>query len=445
MKRKKQVFIVGLDPENKQRLESLPRAGECQFHPALTYEEIRRGERFDIDDLIRRATERMEAHDRLDAVASYWDFPGCTLAALLAERFGLPGPSLESVFKCEHKYWSRLEQQKVISENIPRFRALDLWDEEAYQRLDLLPPFWIKPVKSFRSFLAAQVTGPRHFAQVAALCREKSVAMITSFLHLMRTCGMPGEIAEMRETFIAESPLVGFPCTLEGYSSEGRVVVYGIVDSVPEPDSSSFSRFQYPSCLPLEIQHRMIDLVRLCIQQFEYEQGPFNAEFFYDQTSEQVRLLEINPRISESHADLFEKVHGCSHQSLMLDLALGRTPRTLERKGAFNVAAKFMIRSFEQGRVTRIPSPETISQLSERQPGTLVKCMLRPGQHLSELARWQDMYSYEIANVFIGGRDSSDLFDKYEEALAALQFDIEKDPETIRLSTNPFGPTPADR
>lgn len=41
------------------------------------------------------------------------------------------------------------------------------------------------------------------------------------------------------------------------------------------------------------------------------------------------------------------------------------------------------------------------------------------------------MYSFEIANVFIGGRDQMDILDKYDEALAVLQFDIEKDPETV--------------
>lgn len=437
MSGKKQVFIVGLDPDNKERLESLPHGKECEFHPALTYDEIRDGETFEIEDLIRCATERMEAHWRVDAVASYWDFPGSTLAAVLAERFGLPGPSLEAVLKCEHKYWSRLEQRKVIPDNIPRFRPFDPWDDEAYERLDLLPPFWIKPIKSFRSFLASQITGPRHFEEVVSLCREKGDSMTAPFLYLMRTYGMPPEISEMRETFIAESALGGFLCTLEGYSAEGRVAIYGIVDSVPEPDSSSFARYEYPSCLPLEIQHRMMDVARLAIEQIGYDQGPFNVEFFYDQTGGRVWLLEINPRISESHADLFEKVHGCSHQGIMLDLALGRMPRPLERKGAYTIAAKFMLRTFEQGKVTRVPSPAAIRKLGQRQPGTIVKSLVRPGQQLSDLAR-QDMYSYEIANVFIGGRDQSDLFDKYDEALAVLQFDIEKEPEKVPLCGKPL-------
>ncbi len=58
-------------------------------------------------------------------VTSFFDFPGTMIAAILAERFGLPGPPLESLFKCEHKYWSRLEQAAIAAEHVPRFAAVD--------------------------------------------------------------------------------------------------------------------------------------------------------------------------------------------------------------------------------------------------------------------------------------------------------------------------------
>src|SRR5690606_20339855 len=57
----------------------------------------------------------------IDAIVSYWDFPSSVLHVLLCEHYGLPGPSLESVVKCEHKYWSRLEQRESIDE-YPLFR-----------------------------------------------------------------------------------------------------------------------------------------------------------------------------------------------------------------------------------------------------------------------------------------------------------------------------------
>ena len=428
---RKNVFIVGLDEFNRRKLERLPQAEECEFHAALDISDIRNVDEFDLPMLIEKAIETMASFDgHIDAVASYYDFPGTVLVPVLSAHFGLPGPSLEAILKCENKYWSRLEQLKVIPDHIPQFRAFDAHDDAAYGKLELLPPFWIKPIKSFRSFLAFQINDERQFNEVMQICREKGGLMNEPFQWLMHRYAMPDEIASMPEGFIAESPIGGWQCTLEGYAFGGNVSVYGVVDSVREQDSSSFSRYEYPSSLPLEIQHRMMDATRSAVQQVGLDNCPFNVEFFYDQTSDRVWLLEINPRISQAHTDIFEKVHGTSHHSVMVDLALGRKPKPMEKKGRFNVAAHFMFRTFESGRITRIPSAAAIEKLSQRQPGTVVKIPVQPGQHLRDLFG-QDMYSFEIANVFIGGRDQLELLDKYDEALAVLQFDVEKDPDPV--------------
>jgi len=428
---KKNVFIVGMDQFNLEKLQRLPQAAECDFHTALDISDIRNVDEYDIVALIDKAAAAMENFDgTVDAVASFYDFPGTVLVPILAERFGLPGPSLESVLKCENKYWSRLEQQKVIPDFIPQFRAFDPNNASAYSELNLLTPFWIKPIKSFRSFLAFQINDERQFNEVMVVCREKGEFMGKPFAYLMKHFNMPDEIANMPESFIAESPIGGFQCTLEGYSFNGNVTIYGVVDSVREQDSSSFSRYEYPSSLPLEIQHRMIDVARLAVQQAGLDDCAFNVEFFYDQTSDHVWLLEINPRISQAHVDIFEKVHGISHHSVMVDLALNRKPKPMERRGQFNLAAHFMLRTFESGKISRIPSPEAIEKLTRRQPGTIVKIPVKPGQHLDDL-QGQDMYSYELANVYIGGRDQMDILDKYDQALTALQFDIHKDEEPV--------------
>ncbi len=433
---KKNIFIVGYDDYNAKALNRLfsnspSQAVECEFHPLLYIKEIRNMEGYDIEALIDKATRVMENFQgTVDGVACYYDFPCTSLVPILARKFGLPGASLEAVMKCENKYWSRLEQKKVVAEHIPQFRIFDPFDEEAYSKVDLLPPFWIKPIKSFRSFLAFQINSCHQFAEVMSVCREKIGLMAEPFHYLMENFDMPQEISQISDSFIAESSIGGSQCTLEGYVYDGQVTVYGVVDSLREQNISSFSRYQYPSFLPLEIQHRMMDLARLVVTQIGLDNSPFKIEFFYDQTSDQIWLLEINPRLSQSHSDIFEMVHGVSHFSVMADLALGRKPKPMERRGRFNLGAHFMLRTSESGRITRVPSEQAIEKLKQRQPGTDVIIKVRPGQHLSDL-QGQDMYSYEIASVYIGGRDQSDILDKYDEALTALQFDIEKDEEMV--------------
>ena len=432
MAERKPIFFVGLDEFNHKTLETLPQAGEFRFEPALTLAEMRGGGEADVEGLIARAAERMAAAPGGPAgVASVFDFPGTIIAAALAERFALPGPEMAALFKCEHKYWSRLEQQKVVPEYIPTFRPFDPTDDDAFTKLGLIPPFWIKPVKSFRSFLAYAIPDERQFRKILEVCRERGPAIVEPFRAVMRAHDMPDELTAMTETFIAESQIGGAQCTLEGYAHEGRVVVYGVVDSVREADSSSFARYEYPSMLPLEVQHRMIDVVRAVLHQFGYAHGPFNAEFFYDQTNDHVWLLEINPRASQSHADLFHKVNGVSHLSIVVDLAVGRKPRPLGRNGRWNVAAHFFTRTHEPGRVAHVPSRAAIERAATRQGDTRVQLMVERGTDLASLAN-QDSYSFELASVYVGGRDRVDALEKYDRLLDVLQFEIEPEPAPVR-------------
>lgn len=421
----KNVFLVGLDDFNLEILRALPEAAECAFHAALSFHEMRDDPDADIPALIELAAERMAAVDGgPDGVASFFDFPGTIIASILAERFGLPGPGLESLLKCEHKYWSRLEQQKVVPDNIPSFAAFDPFDDHAYEKLGLVAPFWIKPIKSFRSYLAYAITDERQFHEVMETCRAEGPAITGPFLKILEAYDMPHELAHSPQTFIGESSIGGAQCTVEGYAYEGRIICYGVVDSIREPDSSSFSRYEYPSSLPLEIQHRMMDVCRAVMQQFGFEHGPFNAEFFYDQSNDNVWLLEINPRASQSHADLFYKVNGRSHFSVVVNLALGRKPPTFKREGQWNVAAHFFTRAFEPGKVTYVPKTESLGRLTTRQPDTRIQLMVDKGTDLSALTN-QDSYSFELAHAYVGGRDRLDLLDRYDQVASVLQFEIE--------------------
>ena len=54
----------------------------------------------------------------MDAVVSTDDFPGSTLAAALARRLGLRGPSPEAVLIAQHKYLSRQRQARAVPDAV---------------------------------------------------------------------------------------------------------------------------------------------------------------------------------------------------------------------------------------------------------------------------------------------------------------------------------------
>ncbi|MGM0771850.1 MAG: ATP-grasp domain-containing protein [Halobacteriota archaeon] len=331
---KKNVFIVGMDSFNLEKLKKLPEATECNFHAALDINEIRNVSCYDMDTLIATAERRIkETPGGIHAVVSYFDFPATDLVPILARNHGVPGPSPESIFKCQHKYWSRLEQQQVIPDNIPEFCVFDPFDKDPLTSIEMEPPFWVKPFRSFRSFLAFRIKSIEQFQEHIQEIRENINFIHEPFLYLLRRYNMPPSIVNMRESCLVEKPLSGHQCTLEGYVFNGDVVIYGIVDSIRDRHFSSFSSYQYPSSLPDGVQDKMSQACRKVIKHIGLNQSVFNVEFFYEPSCDEVFLLEINSRISQSHADLFEKVHGISHHRVMLQIALGRRPDQLEWHG----------------------------------------------------------------------------------------------------------------
>ena len=59
-------------------------------------------------------------------------------------------------------------------------------------------------------------------------------------------------------------------------------------------------------------------------------------------------------------------------------------------------------------------------------PETEIKILVKEGDRLSELAAVQNSYSYELANIFAGGRDERDMLEKYHSILEMLPLKIEK-------------------
>ncbi|WP_308283017.1 ATP-grasp domain-containing protein [Pseudonocardia nigra] len=420
------VFVLGLDDANLEALREVPRADEYRFHPLLSIAELQHGE-IPIVELLDKAQAQLEAfaadEGRIDAIVGFWDFPVSSMVPILCRRFGLPGADLEAIVKCEHKYWSRLEQRKAI-DALPRFAVVDL-EGDPKPPADLRYPMWLKPVKGFSSELAFQLEDDDQFASAAAEIREGIGRVGGPFQWVLDQLDLPPEIADVSGTScLAEEALTGNQVATEGYVHNGRIEVYGVLDSLTYPGSSVFLRHQYPSQLPAEVTQRLRELSERVIAQIGLDNATFSIEFFHDPATGDINLLEINPRHSQSHAMLFADVDGAPNHQAMLNLALGRDPQLPHRQGRYGIAAKWYHRRFSDGIVRRVPTSEEIERIQRDIPGVALHPVPEQGQRLSEMDA-QDSYSFELTDVVVGARDVAELEDRYERAIAALQYDIE--------------------
>lgn len=426
----KNIFVVGLNDFNRSRLERIPHASEYIFHALLNPAEIYETYDFPIADMIQRSIRQLEEFGKktgqaVDAVCGYNDFPVSTMLPLICREFNVRAPSLESLLKCEHKYWSRVEQNKIIPEHIPDFYAFDPFDNDALSKIGLDFPFWIKPIKSSGSFLGFRIEKESDFADAIPVIRRQIGLLGEPFNYILEQVELPPEISEIpSHACIAEDIIGGRQCTLEGYSLHGKIETTGIVDSIRYENGVSFFRYEYPSSLPYKIQERMIRITEKVISAIGFDNSAFNIEYYWDREKDRVWLLEINTRVSQSHSYLFEKVDGASNQAITVDVALGRDPDFPNQRGEFPKAAKFFWRVFENGIVRRVPSEEEIQRVKREIPGTVIVPQVHVGMRLDELLE-QDSYSYAICYLFIGAEDQKELLDKYLHCQEMLNFEIE--------------------
>ena len=425
----KNIFVMALDPFNQAMLERLQGADGMRFHSLLDMETAVDTRHYDIPLLLDRARLQLrEFSGPIDAIVGFWDFPTSTMLPILRREFGLRGPSLESVLRCEHKYWFRVNQQQFGPEQTPAYAAVNPFDQRYPEHPPLHYPFWIKPVRSHSSQLGFYIDDRSSFADALGEIREKIHFLARPFNELLAYADLPDAIKPVDGWHCLAEEIIsaGEQCTLEGYVLNGEVVIYGTVDSLREGIyGSSFSRYQYPSGLPETVQARMGEMARDFLRQIGFDNSPFNIEFYYEPESGQVWMLEVNSRCSKSHSPLFEMVDGTSNKQAMVDVALGRRPLFPEGGGEFNMAAKFMLREHEDAFVKRVPTSGEIAAIEADMPGCRIQVVAIEGRRLAQLLH-QDSYSYETALVFIGGDSNEDIEKRKEQVTDRLLFELER-------------------
>ncbi len=287
------------------------------------------------------------------------------LAALVAERRGLPGPSPRAIVSCQHKPTSRAIQQRVAPDATPRFALLD--GEPPFP-----PPWWVKPVVGRLSQEARRADS---VADLAVLHEDSE--------YRDEYAALAGLTANDVRGFLVEELVTGDEVTLEGYVHDDGVTVIGVTDSVKYPGTSSFERFEYPSALPDERLRQLGRLAEVLVRAHGLDACFFNIEFFVPAEGPS-KIVELNARIASQFSPLVEAVHGRSTYDVLFALACGEDPRW-DGNPPKGVAISYVMRVFEDAVVQSVPEGDDGLEL-----------LVRPGALLSEQGT-NDTASYRLA------------------------------------------------
>ena len=374
-------------------------------------------EPMDIVALIEQAAKTY-LQENLAGITSAVGYPGMSVVSVLATQLELPGPSPQAIILCEHKYYSRVAQQQHVPEATPKFWLVD--PNNAAQALpDLTFPLFLKPVKSCMSMNAYVIDSEAEFIDKSsrALLPKRFFQpfddILSTYTDLELSSGY----------LIAEELLHGKQVSLEGYVFNGEVTVMGIIDAVFFPGSISFSRFQYPSKLPQAVLARMEDIARRFFTGMKYDNAMFNMELMYNEETDDIKIIEINPKIASQFPDFFERVDGTSSYRVLLEIAAGRKPTFTHRAGDFKVAASCVLRIFEDQKVLKRPTAAQIAHVEELYPTTHVQIYASEGKYLSE--QIQDSASFRYGLVNLGAQSEEELLQRFEHCKQLLPFEFE--------------------
>jgi biotin carboxylase len=364
----------------------------------------------------------------VDGVISTDDYPGSTLAAFVASRFGLPGVAPLADLTCQHKFLARAAQRAAAPQAVPWFARIGNGAPAAAQAGIRFPAF-VKPIKSFFSIGARRVDSMRALRDAIAV-NPVSARFLQPLDRLLRShAGI-----EAGPPLLVEGLLTGMQATLDGFVADGQVVALGVVDSIMFPGTISFDRFEYPSSLPVPVQRRMADVARDVLTSIGFDNGLFNIEFMHDPVMDTISIVEINPRMSSQFADLYEKVDGFNPYAVLVDLALGREPVVSRRRGRHAMAASCVLRTFDDCDVIAVPAPAQVDALLREHPDARVEILATPGTRLSHTM--QDGASYRYGLLNLGGESRADILAKFDACRRAMPFAL------ISLGRASEGPHP---
>ena len=350
------------------------------------------------------------------AVVSNHEQFGALAAALLAERMGWPGTSVEAILACQHKLYAREVLQTVCPQANLRFSALDCgYGEPVPQGLHY--PLFVKPVKAAFSVLAATV---QDRAQLQAHTRfgpwELWVIrhLVEPFERIARE-RLPQ--AGTAHRLLLEQPVTGLQYNMDGYVFDSTVREIGIVQAVMYPGTEAFMRFDYPCALDQRVHEQAMEVARKFLGAIGFTHGMFNMEFFHDAASGKLTVIEFNPRMAPQFSDLYRRVDGIDLHRMALELAWGRDPGLLPcLQPVSGAASSFVYRIFDAATPVQMPQAAQRAAFADAFPDGLLLEFPKPGGSMRRDFKWLGSYRYAI--IHLGGADRHDLRQRCEQASA---------------------------
>jgi len=347
----------------------------------------------------------------IDGVATSRSYPSNIIAAGIAEYHAFPGLSIDQSVTTQHKYFARQVLSQHVPDVNPEYQLLA--DNDIY-RCTLDMPYIVKPVTAAISMGTYYISSHDDMRHVTHMPSPGYFEPMYNAIRHYTTYTCP------KECIIAEKHVSGMQVTLDACIYHGDIHILGIVDSHFYPDTLSFYKFTYPSCVPAHIQERMNLYARKIIRAFFLNNTMCNIEFIYHEASDTITFVELNPRMSSQFSSLYEQVDNVNLYHIACHIACNTRPHLPTTQGPHSHAASFALRTTTDYYVATTPPSDDITRICASYPDTRIEICCQSGRYLSELP--QDTYTYLYAIINTCGQTEQEAEDTCRHVSNMLPF-----------------------
>lgn len=296
----------------------------------------------DLLQYLDRCRDYIRAH-HIDAIYYSRDVADLAAAAL-CEEFGFAGPSVESIFLCIHKYYSRKSEPEPI-----RCEYIDLQDADPHLAAY---PCYLKPPWLNLGILGFKLNSPVDLSQALKIARRDYGAWSPLYYPFFRRyVDLKKYPLATRDIMLVEEFIDGPQVTVEGWVYQREPHIWAITDTNTYPATRVIDNFSLPSRHPAHIQRLLTQRAKEAIRGVGLDNGFFNVEFWCHENS--VTLTEINGRAATCFYNLYRQCLGACIYEAGLQLACGRNP-AVDMTAARQAGGQFNFITFAEDRADRL-------------------------------------------------------------------------------------------
>lgn len=373
------------------------------FDPAKTYSD-------QMDEIL---TIWYSSRNSPQGVLGITDEPSL-LAALLAQRLGLPGNNPTTIYRIQHKalFTTFMSQYSpYVPETYIINSPSDIPQHMTY-------PAFLRPVKGSLSMHAYRINSPDDLAILLPEVFAQQRPLLSWTEQFEQE--FAGKTDPSIRSFLMQ-PYLDYPqFTVDGYVYGNDISVLGITSSVYTSDRTSFARFDYPSEIAPSVKKELIALLNELLPNLGYKNSGFNMEFFITHDNH-IIVIELNTRLSVQFVPLMREQYNHTNIYAMARISMGLKP-DMKIIHPMKYASSCVLRTNTDKYVYAVPPEAQIQTLITQGYITNIRILVTPGSRLSDYE--QDSYSYRYALLDIAGNTPREIHEKLEYATRILSFDL---------------------